>query len=389
MNNPHVVPILPSELVEEIISRLPVKTLMQLISVSKSWKSLIIDDPKFAKLHLKNSPKKTHFIINFEDEIDYIDVDTCFISCSVQRFLKEPSSTVDEGKCYRLKGTNSVVGSCNGLVCLGNFYDVALIKEFWVQLWNPVMRLSSKKSPTLKINSQTEEFGPCDKMNYGFGYDDSHDAYKVVVVFWNCTEQKMETMVHCMGDSCWRKKSSDPNFPLLLKQVNGQFVGGCLNWLALDKVNDLNYQWNNVTLKNLVIVSFDMRDEIYKFISLPEGVRDVPHVEPDLGILGNHMCLFHHSKRAEIVVWQMREYGVQKSWTQLVRIGYQDPQCDDSVLRPLSMCLSEDGDFLLLTYAAGVVIFMCKLRDNSVEYTELPDKDWLSISSYVPSLIAP
>ncbi|MCI34852.1 F-box/kelch-repeat protein, partial [Trifolium medium] len=49
-------PTLPFELIVEILSKLPVKSLMQFQCVCKSWKSLI-SDPNFAKKHLRMSTK--------------------------------------------------------------------------------------------------------------------------------------------------------------------------------------------------------------------------------------------------------------------------------------------------------------------------------------------
>ncbi|XP_045822488.1 F-box/kelch-repeat protein At3g23880-like [Trifolium pratense] len=51
LTSPSSLPTLPFDLIIEILSRLPVKQLLQLRCVCKSWKSLI-SDPKFAKKHL-------------------------------------------------------------------------------------------------------------------------------------------------------------------------------------------------------------------------------------------------------------------------------------------------------------------------------------------------
>ena len=63
----HRQPFLPVELVVEILSRLPVKSLLLFKSVCKSWKTLI-SDPKFAQTHIWNviaDPTITHQRIFF------------------------------------------------------------------------------------------------------------------------------------------------------------------------------------------------------------------------------------------------------------------------------------------------------------------------------------
>ncbi|PNX63542.1 F-box/kelch-repeat protein, partial [Trifolium pratense] len=54
LTSPSSLPTLPFDLIPEILSRLPVKILLQFGCVCKSWKSLI-SDPKFAKKHLSHS----------------------------------------------------------------------------------------------------------------------------------------------------------------------------------------------------------------------------------------------------------------------------------------------------------------------------------------------
>jgi hypothetical protein len=66
-------PSLPLELLEEeILCRLPVKILLQLRCICKSWKSLISDDPKFAKKHLRMSK-----ILNHQHNHHHIVFSTC------------------------------------------------------------------------------------------------------------------------------------------------------------------------------------------------------------------------------------------------------------------------------------------------------------------------
>ncbi|XP_057428546.1 F-box/kelch-repeat protein At3g23880-like [Lotus japonicus] len=185
MKIPRDDPILPLDLEIEILSRLPVKTLMQFVSVCKSWKSLIIQDPPFAKLHLNRSPKNTHIVLAIKDDPYGIENrDSWVVPCSVRCLTEDPSSVIDVEGGYHLK-RNHIIGSCNGLVCLGNYYDGGPIEEFWVQLWNPATHLMSKKSPTFHLRMQTSTDAPRVKANLGFGYDNSNDSYKRYVINYN------------------------------------------------------------------------------------------------------------------------------------------------------------------------------------------------------------
>ncbi|KAK7245776.1 hypothetical protein RIF29_40625 [Crotalaria pallida] len=58
-------PTLPYELNTEIISRLPVKILMQFKCINKPWKTLI-SDPQFARKHL-SKVNSTHLILSFSN----------------------------------------------------------------------------------------------------------------------------------------------------------------------------------------------------------------------------------------------------------------------------------------------------------------------------------
>ncbi|XP_057439826.1 F-box/kelch-repeat protein At3g23880-like [Lotus japonicus] len=101
-------------------------------------------------------------------------------------------------------------------------------------------------------------------LNYGFGYDISCDTYKVVVLLNEPLDQRVcKTMVHCIGESCWREILSIPDSPIDFRHSNGLFVGGCVNWLA----------------RQLVIISLDMRQETYRLLSLPEGISELPRAQ--------------------------------------------------------------------------------------------------------------
>jgi hypothetical protein len=168
--------ILPTDLIMEILSWLPVKLLVRFTCVSKLWKSLIFD-PSFAKLHLQKSPKNKHVLLTLHETVN--DVDYWVVTpYSVRHLLEHSTSTINEDECRRFNNCSyTALGSTNGLVCLmnGNLKQDG-IREFWFQFWNPTLRLRSKKSPTLTVMTNVELFAP---VHYGFGYDDSTDTFKV------------------------------------------------------------------------------------------------------------------------------------------------------------------------------------------------------------------
>ncbi|XP_057427578.1 F-box/kelch-repeat protein At3g06240-like [Lotus japonicus] len=213
---------------------------------------------------------------------------------------------------------------------------------------------------------------------------------KVVVVHWDCTEQKIMARIYCINNICCKKILCDPCSPLMLYQILGEFVGGCVNWLALKNMNGPEYQWDNVTLEQLVIASLDMSTEEYTYMLLPEGVTEVPHFEPVLGVLGNHMCLFHDHNRTHFVVWKMREYGVRESWTRWMSISYENLRCEGFLYRPVPMFLSEDGNILLLALNEDLEFIKYNIRDDNIEYISNPNEEiWLEAIGYVQSLVFP
>jgi len=168
-------PILPSDLIIEILSWLPAKSLVRFRRVSEFWKSLI-SNKRFAKLHLQRSPKPTHTLLTSSKQF-YLHGSRVYywvlIPYSVRPLLEHPSSILIEDECRRFKWNYNpfLIGSTNGLVCMiGDRSFKDKYQEFWVQFWNPTLRLTSKNSPSLII--------PADP-NIGFGYDALNDTYKV------------------------------------------------------------------------------------------------------------------------------------------------------------------------------------------------------------------
>jgi hypothetical protein len=128
-------------------------------------------------------------------------------------------------------------------------------------------------------------------------------------------------------------------------------------------------------------------------LSLPscfDQVVRVSRTKPSLGILKDRLC-FSYDIENHFVLWQMNEYGVENSWTQLLKLSYQALQIDCTtqeycILPPLGTL---KNDHLILIESV----------DDRLQATILSKKEgnakipmnmlWLYTRDYVPSLISP
>ncbi|KAI8008747.1 F-box/kelch-repeat protein [Camellia lanceoleosa] len=127
---------LPEEVLIEILSRLPVKSLLRFTCVSKPWRSLITS-PSFINTHLNKStnntlthllllrytclnPNQEHYSLHFDNK-------------TFNRYAQFISP-------FKTHFYFRVVGTCNGLVCLS---DDRFGDKHNIILWNPMIRKES------------------------------------------------------------------------------------------------------------------------------------------------------------------------------------------------------------------------------------------------------
>jgi len=373
---------LPDELIAEVLSFLSVKSLMRLKCVSKSWKYLI-SEPSFAKLHLNRTTQDAvHTIVSYDAYFS-----TCTdVSFTVFHLLKNPPIIINLPKdpYHQLndKDCHYIVGSCNGLLCLfgRNEYraDKGGYREKWLRLWNPATRTISKKFDC--------DDGLGSPFHFTFGYDNSTETYKVVYFTPNTTNVR----VFSLGVNVWRNIQNSPmiHHHGRMKVVH---VRGSVNWLAIHNYTG-DYNCKGITIEQFVIISLDLCTEAHTKLLPPNGFSEVPFVIPKLSVLNDYLCFFHDFKQTHFVIWQMKEFGVQESWTRLFKISYQNIQNDyhfDDLCRGLlPLCLLEKNDKLLMTINDFLHRrpILYNLRDNKGEMINIAW--WSNGMNYVESLIS-
>ncbi|KEH32820.1 putative F-box domain-containing protein [Medicago truncatula] len=297
-------PTLPLDLIAEILCWLPVKFLLQLRCVCKSWNSLICD-ANFAKKHLRLSTVRQLHFLSYSNRLhNYILTSHPFHSIFTNitndfTQLELPPNNHD--------GDYYLVGSCNGILCLADY------NEGFVILWNPSIRKSKELPPFQKPKTLRH-----DGMTYGFGYDPVTDNYKVVVILHYYIHDindnyvnKIEVKIHTLGTSFW-KNIQEFHFDGHTIEGPGHFVGGAINWRSL---KDLGME------NSCFIISFNLKNESFQEILLPDH-EEIDTSDLNLGMLRDCLCMISGDD-----VWVMKEYGNKESWTKLFTVCHMQYPC--------------------------------------------------------------
>ncbi|KAM3356940.1 F-box/kelch-repeat protein like [Capsicum galapagoense] len=251
------IPILPVELVTEILSRLPVKTLLTFRSVSKSWLALI-SSLEFIKNHLRISANNKDYaqhrlLLRYKCILKDCYLRSLFCN-SVMEVSRLDCPVTDQHKTFW-----SVVGSVNGLICLTG-------GEKALCIWNPSIR-KYKTFPDFITNWMV-------RIVYGFGYDEFNDDYKVVRCAYNYGDwPRFDIKVYSLKDDSWRSiRYRPPN--------------GMRFWGSAD----------------------EKLEKVEQPCCEKEGVLV-------LGVLGNNLSVISKDNhlRTHIDVWVMKEYKVKES----------------------------------------------------------------------------
>ncbi|MED6107046.1 hypothetical protein PIB30_010492 [Stylosanthes scabra] len=309
--------ILPLELIQLILLRVPARHLGGLRCVSKLWQSLI-SDPHFAESHLHHSPTPTHayrFIENCGHNYFYYldalfnDYDNEDASAEVR--MVPPSFKKHIGPNF------GVMLSCRGFLLLIHSSDHHLLVVF-----NP---LTGDASETICCSHILSHLNKKNKYVsfYGFGYDVSQDDY-LFVVAWN--DDQNQDRFHCFSLRSNSWIHLDFALPTPLGEVftysPGLFLNGAIHWVSC-----------RVSPCSNDILVFDMKERTFSQISAPKQV--LTGTRPDLVLLGGCLALYFHVE-GKTNIWVMKEYKVQSSWTLYVISCYK--------FKPLY--LSSNGDII-------------------------------------------
>ncbi|OMO55059.1 hypothetical protein CCACVL1_27417 [Corchorus capsularis] len=343
MNKANASPILLiDEIVDDILLRLPVKSLKRFKLVSKPWNSLI-SDPKFAvsylqdkplrvgQIYAKGGPKPSLSLYSMDADGSNREILTVDYDYDHDDYYDNP---------YDSNSDVQILGSCNGLLFL-------LVGTSKYLLWNPITR--EYKYIALDSSHRNEERGM--KIS-ALGYDSSSGNYKGITVSHYISgissphdEDVLYEEVRCYvydykKDSWTDKKQYIYNeFPYTLHSCNSAImVNGVPHWCVYRRHGRHREGYDRLQIRvSYVIVYFDLETEKFKEVGLPGWAAE--EVKFYLGVLGGClcMCLDPQKNSSSFEVWTMKEYRIVESWTKLFVIS--SPFFKE--LRPL--CYTDTG----------------------------------------------
>jgi F-box interacting protein len=204
---------------------------------------------------------------------------------------------------------------------------------------------------------------------YGFGYDPISDNYKVVVVFSDLTHDDLsidelmnevmrEVRVYILGTNSWKNVSEFP-FAIVSVQHLGQHVNDTINWLGFAGIKRF-------------IASFDLGNETYQEVLLPDDSGEVDENTLRLSVFRDYLCIIFGED-----VWVMKEYGNKESWTKLFTMSYMRDPRTSSYPYIKAIRVFEDGQVLLMYREGrkwGHISYNCK-NDTSkfIEVENTPE----------------
>lgn len=231
---------IPAELIEQILLKLPIKSLFRFSTVSKSWNSMILGREFTRKyrgpemmvmgrlIYPLRSPETTPFLL-------YLPPFNCDASC---------------GELWCVEYENSLI------------------------LHNPAGTEKYRKLPIpsarVPIGSKVEVDGYSTSVFvYGLGYDSAGDDYKILKIH---RYLEVETELYSLKTDSWTKVESPPSKLIYESEKKCVCAGGALHWSIRFK-GKRNYCHG--------VLSFDLNTHTY---SQRKVFRSIFTLDDDLGI---------------------------------------------------------------------------------------------------------
>ncbi|XP_047941812.1 F-box protein CPR1-like [Salvia hispanica] len=369
---------LPSEIVVNILSRLPTRAAMACKCVCKPWLGLLAT-PEFVNSHISRSlpglavetQSKSFEVIEFVDELGF-------------DFDEDNYGGVDFNFKFELPFDEPIHSSANGLIFLRDYNRGDLI------LCNPVTR-DYIKLPSPRQTTSGDQHGV---ESFGFGVSRTSDQYKVVRIFIKAPVlredyQKIpppmpqyECQVYTVGTGTWRRvPSGSPR--RFFSEFGGLLFNGNLHWMVIEIISD--------HLVQLVeqICCFDLETELFSSFTLPPRTPSLLlvmglHYRKEPSVLRDCLCVSHFAEDGGFVIRSMKEYGDEKSWTKEVLTR----EVCGEFSRSCPIRIFENGDILIECDRKRLFYYSNKTKAGYDLFFREDQEEHISTTMHAPSFLS-
>ncbi|KAG8375177.1 hypothetical protein BUALT_Bualt10G0073200 [Buddleja alternifolia] len=313
---------LPTAVLHDILFRLPINSIINVKFVCRALYKLL-SNPNFALNYSKHSPFATFLLPDPSVLLEPPNLN--LLEICVDSHDRECIRTIFKPKIPDWsKGYSclSVVGACNGLLCLSVYkWGIGIL-----YICNP---LTGECITVAEHIAKARQIA----VVYGFGFCRSTNNYKILKIVsnsWGAPESREGEILTVGVDDRWRvlDRVANLTIPHPFDCFNLVIVNEAFHWI----VSNFGPTW---------ISTFDLEEEKMGQLSHPHGL-ELNFACMKLTSTNNQLCLLDGSSPDEIVIWKMKEYGVAESWT-------KDMVLDISVsqVRVFSLVrILENGDLL-------------------------------------------
>uniref|UniRef100_A0A0E0ILA9 F-box domain-containing protein n=1 Tax=Oryza nivara TaxID=4536 RepID=A0A0E0ILA9_ORYNI len=287
--------LLPQDIVELILLRLPVSTLLRCRGVCKQWDG-IIRDPQFAMAHIQRAPRRPLFFFQRENLVHLL--------YPSEAILFDEAWSPPKWVVPVIEPDDFLCASCNGLICL--YSDKSTIK---------IANLATGECMHLVKpvrNSKTDHFS-----YYSFGFHPVTKQYKVMH-FLRDEHLHVGTsfsiiQVYTLGDEKWRDVRTPQALSLRCVERSGVVnVDGAMYWLTEDEES----VWKHA------VVTFDLSEELFQWLQLP-AVDPANYVlrDPDQWLItevDSNVSVSYY-ETGKLHIWTI-DSKIEQSWSQKYNI---------------------------------------------------------------------
>ncbi|XP_026419486.1 F-box protein At3g07870-like [Papaver somniferum] len=366
----------PDEISLDILSRLPFDSALDCQRVSKLW-CKTIRNPTYAQIHLRqqqlegaHSDDKVSFLfltIVEKSRLYYGEYDENRIGSFME------VKTVNHPKIQKRFGTNSMVGSCNGLVCFSKSFahhiddpvypcagELVLLPEFTVA--------SNKKNVTHSLDGCIVS---------GFGYNPDSNEYKVVRIYYadpprSLNQPKDQVQIYTLGSGIgWRNIGECPYMLQRFKHSRSVLV--CCD-PSSDDISEIYIPSRGILANGVLywldeawnVVSFALVGERFSLLPSPPCFRPGEKNFYTLQVLGGCLCVVNDHAGKSLDIWSFKKDNSE--WENMFSLSCRSSGFID-VYWPISLTLS--GKLLLRSNYKTLVCYDPQTR----EFKELVDLD--------------